>query len=170
MAAAVKFLLKIFLIFGLLFGLLMQITPLLLEGIFDLKLLIISSIFFGGFMALFIGGIHLIKLRSAGVKKFTDEDFKVKQSAVVLSDLTLEEIAQKLHSIFWKVNIGTDKISAVGKSSIWSWAERIEIIKQNTSGNQFQYEVSSRPILPFTLADYGKNRENVLKIRNLIES
>lgn len=50
-----------------------------------------------------------------------------------------------------------------------SWREKSKINLKDYEGNDFEYQITSRPRLKITLVDYGKNIENSNRIENLIK-
>lgn len=169
MKAVLKFLLKIFLPVGILMGMPILMPSIFTDVPFDFKTYAFFAVGFGGFMTFILGSFQIWRLWAMGVRKFSDEDFKVKQSAIVASSLTLPEIADRLQPAFSKVRVQQDKLTASSTTSIFSWYEDIEIIKLKEAENRFEYRISSKPGTLLTLIDYGKNRENVLKIQKLMQ-
>lgn len=169
MKAVLKFLLKIFLLFGIPMGLPILLPSIFTDEPFDFETYAFFAVGFGGFMTFILGSFQIWRLWAMGVRKFSDEDFKVKQSATVASSLTLPEIADRLQPEFSKVRVRQNKLTASSTTSIFSWYEDIEIIKLNEGENRFEYRISSTPGTLLTIIDYGKNRENVLKIQKLVK-
>lgn len=162
-----------------------------------IRTFITAALFFGGFMALFEfledGEIRWIKhiiggvlfglfmsfwntwsakrvLKEKGVVNPTEDDFRVGQATVIDSSLTSEQVLDLIKNDSetkdWKVE--TDgQTNLKGKTGLsWkSWGEKFSLKFQ---GNQISIE--SRPLIPTTILDGGKNLGNVQTLKRIIVS
>lgn len=139
---------------------------------FDFEKSLIACLIWAFLLSFTLGIVHLITIKRKGVSNLTAEDFSVYHQKTVESDLTKEDFLKRLERSQWKNSIdiseNQNKINLSGSLSWWSYGEKIivEFIKGNNGINQFN--ISSRPKLKTTMVDYGKNRENVEKIEQLI--
>ncbi|MBE27378.1 MAG: hypothetical protein CMN33_06815, partial [Saprospirales bacterium] len=67
-----------------------------------------------------------------------------------------------------KTNEGTLKLNS---GVTWkSWGETIAIKISSASEGMFKYQIQSKPKLPITIIDFGKNLENILMIKKLVKN
>ena len=126
------------------------------------------SVFFGGIMSWTTVTAQKRTISKQGKKELTEDDFKVSQCEYISKELTIKEIYELLNrnktTNKWKLKIKNSKIVGKTKTSWSSWSEEIIItdLKENI-------KIESKPVLKTTMFDNGRNRENVLLIKQLIE-
>lgn len=168
MKSTIKFLLKIFIVTALLFGIMLVIPELFSNQKIEIKEISIKALIFGLLMTIILGLLQMVKMKKNGIRNASDLDFKVSQKSTFTSKLTLNEIFDELKTKYKSINLTSEKIIIRTSISLYSWGENIEITKGST--NDFEYEITSKPQLPTTLIDYGKNSENILKIKKIINN
>jgi len=163
-----KLSLKLFLVFGLTFGILILFINCLFGDKTKLITLVLESIIFGSIMSLFFTALHLNTLNSNGITELDEKCFKVKQVDVIHKSCSISQLSQllkqdnKTHK--WKQTVSGTTIKIKTKISPQSWGEIILIsILEN------QVKIESRPILITTIFDSGKNLINIKKIKDIIE-
>jgi hypothetical protein len=122
-------------------------------------ILFCSSIVFGIFMALVMGGTHYAKGGTC----------KVDSSAIVILDDTAEGAVNKClevigsHDSFRKVkgDINQRFLEVRRSANLWTFGDIIRISFYDNGPKQQIIEIDSIPSLPTTLVDYGSNRRNV---------
>tara|TARA_B110000967_G_scaffold192680_1_gene219530 strand:- start:3469 stop:3978 length:510 start_codon:yes stop_codon:yes gene_type:complete len=117
---------------------------------------------------------HKHSLKKNGVQEITDKNLGVNQKRYVKSELNKSELIKKLKTdpIIGKMKMMEIENGILLKTGMtWkSWGEKIKIILQTKQGSNFDYQISSSPKLKTTLVDYGKNLENVNRIKNVIKN
>src|SRR5690554_5447791 len=89
--------LKLFLIYGLTFGLLMTLWDYLDEGEIDIIKLIFMTVFFGGFMSwTTIKNLKKTKIKANGKNELNEEDFKATQVKYIPKIITLDSAFERL--------------------------------------------------------------------------
>ncbi len=159
-----RFYLKLFLIYGLTFGLLMTLWDYLDEGKVDIIKLIFMTVFFGGFMSwTTIKNLKKTKTNQNHKAELTEEDFKATQIKYIAKILTLDGAFEKLKKYdinnSWRLKINNSRIEGKTKASWISWGEKIVISFLND-----KIEIISKPRLKTQMIDTGKNRQNVKQI------
>lgn len=159
---------KLFLAYGLTFGFIMSLWDYIDEGEIIILKTVFMIVFFGGFMSwTSVKNMKKSKQKFKGTE-LTEEDFKASQSEIITKKKSIQEIYDLLKSNEvskkWKLKI--EEIKIIGKTKIsWtSWGERIIITELND-----KLKVESKPVLKTTIFDNGKNGENVILIKKLIE-
>lgn len=130
-----------------------------------------SIVLFSGFFSLTAGTLHIISVnngpysnvdgamnvrhkRNLNLQKSYDEAF----------DLCLTSLASiENHSIKTAIR-EQGEISANARMSWKTWSDKITFRLRKMSENQTKIEIYSRPSIPTTLIDYGKNLENIERI------
>ena len=167
MKITTKLYLKSFFIYGIVFGLLMYLLEYDEEKI-NIWKQILQGVLFGGVMTWITVTSQKRAIRKQGKKELTEDDFKVSQCEFIAKKNTIQEIYDLLNSDEtinkWKLKIKDSKIIGKTKTSWSSWGEKIII-----SDSIDNIKIESKPILKTTMFDNGKNRENVLLIKRLIE-
>lgn len=161
-----------------------QITTLLLFNIFvfGIYFLILSGLDFlllgvilGIFTTVILLLIQWLYLKKVGlsmieIKVINSIVFEATGSKEQVLELCLESIKEikkcsvgllnKEKGIF-TVNVGAD---------MRTWGDEIHFEIKDIGNNQCKVEVTSRPKIRTTLIDYGKNKENIMKIQNHLRS
>ncbi len=90
----------------------------------------------------------------------------------VKSELNKTELVNKLKTDSIAGTITEIENGLVLKTgiSMSSWGEKIKINLLSKGDNDFDYQVSSSPLMWITIIDFGKNLENVEHIESLIKS
>ena len=168
MKITTKLYLKSFFIYGIIFGLIMTLWEYIDEEKINLLKQIFQGVFFGGIMSWTTVTAQKRFIKKLGKKELTEDDFKVSQCESITKKNTIQEIYNLLNSNEtinkWKLEIKDSKIIGKTKTSWSSWGEKIIIsdLRENV-------KIESKPVLRTTMFDNGKNRENVLLIKRLIE-
>jgi hypothetical protein len=165
--------LKIFLVLGLPFALGMSGFDLVLGDGFDLWRFLFMFVFFGGFMSLFLVGLQRYHLKKAGVKTFESDSFRVSQHRELSTILSKDAVKQLLTNdpVFGNMQIsdGDHEIRIVSGFSWKSWGETIRLRFAGAQGIEQRIEIDSKPRVTTTVADYGKNKENVDRLVRLLD-
>jgi len=164
--------LKNILLIGITYGLFMFVFDLAFGIDFGLEKSIYRAIIFGVSMSLIFILAQLYSLKKSGVTKFTSDNLKVKQSRILKSKLTKQEIIDKLENdtrfTIIKFQENENRIYLKTQTSFKSWGEKITITVHPLENEFNEYKITSRPALSTTLADFGKNFQNVNRIEELI--
>lgn len=168
MKITTKLYLQSFLINGIIFGLLTTLWRYLDGEEIEIWKQIFGGVFFGGFMSWITGTAQKRAFRKQGQTELTKDNFMVSQCESITKENTLQEIYDVLTSNEtinkWKLEIKGSKI--IGKTKT-SWLPMGEKIIISDLGEKLKIE--SKPVLITTVFDNGKNRENVLLIKRLLE-
>ena len=160
--------LKLFLIYGLTFGLLMTLWDYLDEGEIDIIKLLFMTVFFGGFMSwTTIKSLKKTKIKANGKNELTEEDFKATQVKYIPKIITLDSAFERLKKYdienSWHLKINNSRIEGKTKISWISWGEKILISFLND-----KIEIMSKPRLKTQMIDTGKNRQNIELISHIL--
>jgi len=163
---------KMFLVFGLGYGLLMTAIDPLLGSSFQLSQFLFRTIVFGGLMSLTLVSIHLVSLRSKGVRNFTPDNLKVTQKRSIESPLNKKQLVEKIKTDFilnaMKITETENEVKLKSDMTLTSWGDLISIRVDDEFGSLHHYEIVSKPILKTTLLDYGSNYEHVSRLERLM--
>lgn len=133
---------------------------------------LLSGVLFGGLFSFVITIMQVNGLKKIGETEFTDETLSVVQTKTIQTKLSLTEIIAILERTkkFNQIKIITPqkKIKITSGISLKSWRELVEITLKDTQDLQNTFEIMSRPSLKTTMADYGKNRQNVLELEHIL--
>ncbi|RLD19677.1 MAG: hypothetical protein DRI69_07870 [Bacteroidetes bacterium] len=139
----------------------------------NLNELLVTSMIFAGLLVIVAGIAHIIIMKMRGVKVFTDRKLSVNQNRSFKSTLSKNELIDKLKTdqFFGRMKLSEkdDNIAIRTRVTFWTWGENIVIKTKELNDNLFEYSISSKPWLPTTLIDYGKNFKNVSRLEELIE-
>ena len=173
MKPTTKLYLKIFLYAGVFFGLLTVIMDLIFGDKLSIWEFLFSAIFFGFFMSLILVSISISRLKKMGMKDISDEDLAVKQKREIVSTFNIPEIIERLKKDEktgkMKLKMLENGIQLSTGVSWESWGEVINIIQIPNGENKYKYQIISKPKLSTTIIDYGKNFENVKRIKKILE-
>jgi len=163
---------RAFLWTGLPFATAMAILNVYWGDAFDLRKFLFSFVFFGGLMSLILVGLHRYQLKRKGVDNLDDGALSVAQKTQIQTTLSREEIIDRLKR---DPRIGKMVLKADGdmieldSGATWrSWGERILLKIHQHDGNTLLVEIQSKPKVFTTVVDYGKNKDNVDLITELI--
>lgn len=169
-----KYALKLFIIMTIGMFLISVFDDYLFEDEIKISGILFKSLFFGLFMSITITLAQVYGVKAMGLTEITDDNLKAYSERAIESSLLPQQIIHKLQASkdFKIISSTNDKNSIELKSglSFESWGEKIEIETIKNENNVFTYLIKSKPIIEYTLADYGKNKENVDKIINIINS
>ncbi len=172
MKAIAKLYLKIFLLAGVSYGLVMLAFNWANGTPFDIWRFLFSTLFFGMAMSLLLVSLHKYRIKQKGIQEITQDDLKLFHSKRFKTSLTQIELLEKLKSdpiiAQMKVTEIENGIQLSSGMSLYSWGEKITLLLKSEGFGAYEYEVTSSPKLKVTLLDYGKNLENVKRIENLI--
>jgi len=156
---------------GVLFGLVMSRKMGFLNGL-------LAGIQFGSICAVLMASV-LIPLDYFMTRKLPAKALDVNQVREIQVDGALDETFQKCVDLLKRCktikSVSPSKkedflISARTRASIVSFGEEITLHFQELTKGIIKIQISSKPAVPFTLLDYGKNFRNVELIREKIES
>jgi len=127
---------------------------------------------FGLMMGLFLTYKQMREVKKLRGKELTQEDLSVHQLTHFQSALTKEEMLAKLQNNYpskdWKL---TENGSHIRLKTTYSWksfGEKIQIKVEQLQNGFSDVIVVSKPLGWITLADYGKNLENILYLKHLL--
>ncbi|HEU4883136.1 MAG TPA: DUF1499 domain-containing protein [Longimicrobium sp.] len=167
---------RIFCFTGLAFGLFQVVMGLLRGYTPGLAIIsgVVSGVFFGLGMAVVLNESHRWGTKRRGFDP-DDPDFSVDARKGVALPISPDEALERCRTVleadmrFSKVRTDPAEWTVQARAR-WSWSslgEKIECrVYSRDDGSQV--EIRSRPVVPSTIADYGKNRENVERIRALL--
>jgi hypothetical protein len=168
MKITTKLYLQSFFINGIIFGLLTTLWRYLDGEEINIWKQILGAVFFGGFMSWIMVTAQKRTFKKREKNELPKGDFMVSQCESITKENTIQEIYDLLTSNEtinkWKLEIRDSKI--IGKTKT-SWLPMGEKITLSDLGEKLKIE--SKPVLVTTLFDNGKNRENVLLIKRLLE-
>jgi hypothetical protein len=130
--------------------------------------LVVKSVIFGLFMALFFTAKQFYDLDQLGLNEITEKDLSPTQRRFVPSDHSTTQITDAMlkDGTFFNVKQEGNTIFSEKKFSLYSWGENIvvsPVIHANIQG----YEVESKPKF-FQLMDNGIGLKNVIYLEKLI--
>jgi hypothetical protein len=153
----------------------MAITDLGLNYLFDDEWLsgkdLVSAVTYGIFIAGGLGYLHIREVKKLGFI-LNEDAFSVHQKAVFPSILTSTEIMEKLKAdpeiAKWKLREEPDQVYLLAESTWKSIGETISLRVEKHSGELNRIVIESKPANAFTLLDYGKNRQNIIRLHRLL--
>tara|TARA_Y100000590_G_scaffold456948_1_gene608562 strand:+ start:1868 stop:2386 length:519 start_codon:yes stop_codon:yes gene_type:complete len=167
---------KLFLLFGTGYGLVRGIKAGSEEGLIaGITTGIIEGLFFGLVMSFFIGKWQKRKIKKMQSKP--GEEIGPSQSKSILIEESQENAFNKsieaLKIIKAKVKYSDIRKGLINGTTGISWksfGEKIYIKIIQKPENKVEITITSKPLFPLTLVDYGKGRENVTSFVNAIKS
>lgn len=164
--------LKVFLLTGVPYGLLMTLWDVMEGKEFQLWKFLFLTFFFGITMSWLLVSQMRSRLNKIGIREIADQHLQVHQTRAIRSRWGIDQLAEKIKGDpklgRMKTTRVNDGIMMISPISWKSWGERIRIILNTSSGDEFEYQVSSQPRLGTTIIDFGKSLENVDRIEHLI--
>lgn len=174
MNTIIKTFIKIFIFTSIPFGFLMYIQALIFSNNApSITLHIIMGLMFGLLMSLILTILDFQSNKSIGEGKSSgvhkkgaievglpsQEVFKICRNAgLVLNGAKISYESQQKGMLIIKTGIS------------WkTWGDIIEIVIEEIAANHTRVSIQSRPLVPTTLIDYGKNAENINRIVGYIE-
>lgn len=161
--------LKLFLVTGVSFGLIMGVVYR------DLSRGLILGLFFGFFMSLIVGKMNTIFAKKSKSNS-SDKTMSVRQIKVLELQLpydkTFDLCIESLDTIGGTVKQEERSLGKVVSKIGMTWksfGETVQFDIHKIDDKKTQVQVLSKPALPITLVDYGKNLENVEKITEFLE-
>ena len=179
-----RFLLKLFVIFSLPFGIVAALLLALIGGLTGEVMGYgngavtgaLAGLFggcfagmaFGGLMTLLLGGVHLTQTRNTQVQH--SASFKFSGNGADARQLCQDAVSQVPGTAF-DPDLSSDTVLVATKERTWkSWGDRISFTISTPETGQQLITVESRPVMKATMLDYGSNEENVAIItRYLVE-
>jgi len=167
-----KLYLKVFLLTGVPYGLMMILWDVSEGRGFQIWKFLYLTFFFGITMSWFMVSLLRSRLHKIGIQEIADQHLQVYQAKAIRSRYGVDELAERLKGDpelgKMKTTRVNDGILMISPLSWRSWGEKIRIILSANYGDEFEYQVSSQPRLGTTVIDFGKGLENVNKIEHLI--
>lgn len=174
MKPIIKLYVKAFLLTGIPFGLILASSDLADGNEFGLVKFLFNTFFFGITLSLIFVSFHRYSLKKYGIQEITNDNLGVNQSGRLNTELNLTELIRTLKTdpVFGKMKMTEIENGVLLKSGVsWkSWGEEIKILLKTDQENNFEYHISSIPILKLTILDYGKNLGNIKRMENLIKN
>ena len=169
--------LKILFTTGIPFGIIMGLIYSVVYGIqLGLILGLFAGIFYGILMSLIVGSLHTRSIKQMHLEK-PEDAYQVHQGRnielQVSYDRAFNFCIASLNLI--KNNKIRKEIRSLGtidarSGMTWrTWGETISFDIKKIDDNRTQVNVFSRPFYILTIADYGKNYENVEKIKSFLK-
>ena len=159
---------------GLTYASFMAIADYIDNESFSILKFLLHAIFFGGTMSLTLVSIHKSNLNDKGITDPSEENLKAVQTTEFITRVSKDEFISRLSKdkimsrMKLKINDETLKLNS---GITWkSWGEKIAIKISSASEGMFKYEIQSKPKLPITIIDFGKNLENILMIKKLVKN
>ncbi|MBI1288404.1 MAG: hypothetical protein GC178_12600 [Flavobacteriales bacterium] len=168
MKPTTKIYFRTFIVSALIFGALMTAYQFVAEGRVVWYQQLFQSTFFGLFMTLLSALSVKRVIKKHGIENPTIDDFKVNQIITIDSPLSSEQVLELINknedTKGWTLKFDTEK-NLSGKTDVnWkSWGEKIAL--KFTDG---KITIESRPVVPTTLFDGGKNLGNVMTLKGII--
>ncbi len=157
---------------GIPYGLIMLLFDLIDGGVFIFSRFLFYTVLFGVLMSLTLVGFYKNRLNKKGINEITEDTLKVKQQVKIQSDLTKNELVKHLKNdaYFSKMTLeeSVNEINLCSKVTWWSWGEMITILISTGNNKLNKFDITSKPKVSTTLVDFGKNKENILLLINLI--
>ncbi len=174
MKAIVKYYIKLILFTGLVFFPFVLLSELSSTNNYNKEIFNYEILIIGLLMSLYMVTMQIIGLRKLGVRVFTDNVLKLRQEINIISKLQKHELINKLKldSIYEKIKINeiSEGFKFKTKLTWMSYGEVVYIKIKCLNEFQNEYNIKSKPVYIFTLADYGKNYENILRIEKIIKN
>lgn len=174
MKPLVKLRIKLFLLQGVPFGIIMSGIEMIRGNEFSLWKFLYWALFFGVTMSFCLVSIHKKRLNKIGVKEYTDENLSVIQNRFFRSSLSKDDLIEQVKNDpkFGKMKMIETENGFILKTgvSLKSWGEEIIIVLKSQTNSIFEYQVLSRPKLRTTLIDCGKNLDNVNQFEILMNN
>lgn len=168
MKAKTKQYLKLFLISGFSYGLMMSLWDFLDEGTVNIWSSLFQAVFFGSIMSWITIKAHENALRKFGKTDLTDDDFKISYCEFIEQDKSIQDIYNLLENNdqveHWKLKIKNSKILGKTNRSWNSWGEKIKISRVDD-----KIRLESKPLWRTVMFDNGINRGNVILLRHILE-
>jgi len=153
---------------GIPFGFVITILEYFREGEINIISSLFQAVFFGALMCWFLARNQIRSIKEKGIQNLTSKALAVRQTDTIEKDISI----QKIHELLqenpkmknWKIMMNGSNIEGRSKFSWTSWGEKISIQIENKL-----VQIESKPAIPSTLFDNGRNLENVRMIRKIIE-
>ncbi len=166
-----KVYLKIFLITGIPYVILMVAYDVFHGVQVELVFALLSGLVFGLFMSLIYGTLQILSTR----KIVTGGDVSPRQTETVYLDISLDAAFDRCREAFSEIGAKTKfedreqgRIEAKTNINWKSFGEVILIQLCEQTTGQVSVQISSSPKLKMTLVDYGKGYENVKHITGFL--
>lgn len=163
------FYIKLFLLTSVPFGIIFSLYYFIIFGyLIPLFYIIFGGLTFGFLMTIIIGSINYFSIKRLNLEK-SKEAYKLHHIRSFDITLSYNEVYKKcLKSVNLIQNCkikykdySTGKIEALTGLNLKSWGEIITFDLQKIDKNKTQVKISSKPAVPITFVDYGKNLENI---------
>lgn len=163
--------LRIILISGFSFALLNSGMDYLFNFDFYLWRFVLNILFFGGLMAIFLGGWNTNERNRNGLKEYTEENSKLRYDKIIESTISKEQLLEgiKEEPYFTKfklIDMG-NVIEMNSKKSFVSWGETIIIEIKEIDDTINKFRVLCKPKVVTTVTDGGANYINMKKIEGI---
>lgn len=156
------------------YGILMLLLDIITGREITVNALRIRILIFGIGMTLILVSFHTFQVKKLARKYAVENpELEVRQVRKLSSSLSPAEMYDllKTRSDFDKISFDTKteiiniKTGLSGKS----WGDKITISPKEMA-DDYKYNITSRPIFPLTIIDFGQNLENILKLENQMKS
>ncbi len=167
-----KMYVRLFLYTSISFGLLKGIRVGLATGVESgIKAGAISGLFFGIGMSLILGTIYRLRIKKMGIVGDLGPVQSTTVELISNLDFAYDKCIQALNQFGAKIKLQNQAKSEIKATTgiTWkSWGEVLSLHLIHIGNQKVKIEISSFPKLRTTIVDYGKGRENVQKIANLL--
>jgi hypothetical protein len=174
MKAIIKYYIKVILFVGFVFFLLPVIFEFNSTHEYNRQFFYYTYSILGLLMSLYLATMQIIGLRKLGVRIFTDKILRLRQEISIITNMQKQEFISKLKSepIYKNIRINdiSDGFKFKTKLSWLSYGEVVYVKIKCLNEFQNEYYIKSKPVWIFTIADYGKNYENILRIEKIIKN
>jgi len=174
MSPILNFFIRIFLLMSILMLMLTLFFDFLIAKPFVFQSLIFQSISFGFIMSIFMVSMQVYGLKKIGIQRIMQEDLETTRKGKFRTKLNREEVINKLMTALgtsnMKMNDIENEVSWNTGITLKSWGEKIMIKLISKTDSEYEYEISSAPLLKTTLIDGGKNIQNVNHIESIFKN
>ena len=174
MKAAVIYFLKIFVYMTVAYGGSQLLIYYFFQDSPNLLVPVISGLAFGFTMGLIFTISQIVQVKKFYKGKITPEALSVHQVAHFHSPLSKAQIVAKLKNHYpakdWKLSEEADLIKLKTSFTAQSFGEKVTIKVNQLQNGLSEIFLESRPNVWYTMADYGKNLENISYLRKLLSA
>lgn len=164
--------LYLFLILSLFYGLIMGFLLSSNDRPFFLDALV-SGILFGAvviIIMMIVQKLHLRKTGNAGkkVQLINQAEFKLEGTKEQVIELCRNSLDSIKNSSVLEINREAGLIRAKAGMTWYTWGDEITFQIESIGDHNYSVSVTSRPMVKTTLIDYGKNLDNIQKIKSYL--
>ena len=173
MNSTLKYYLKLFIYFAIVFGLITLAGDYFRNDNMPLVSTLVTSVFFGITMAFFFTNMLKSNLEDHGIYNHEKEHLKLYHKKTIQTSKSLNEISERLlqSNYFrkFKAKISDKNIVLKSGISFYSFGEKILIEKIDKENDIPAYEISVQPIFKLTLSNFGRSYIHLKNIEKEIK-